>query len=572
MVIDKALFSYDDKNLILRPGKSVFEEKLFVEFLTENTNSGGTIIKLNIHPKVPITIHKLQLFFTHPYGNDASVFCNGYQSWTESREFGRDELIQPLRKVTSKLFNPYGDYGFTDYPGLSGHLHSWSYTYISEKENEIIFLGSTSEFTGFTLFRHEAPGSTLIVEKDCRGLFLDHSYPAINLFSGKGDRHDLFNEYFELMDFKPTHAKPAFGWTSWYEHYTSISHQIIEENLEAAANSGLPVDIFQVDDGYQTRVGDWTDIKPEFPEGMGAIAAMIKAKGIKAGIWLAPFICEKKSNIFRFKKDWLLKDKKGRPIKAGYNPLWSGDFYALDFYNQEVKNHLTAVFFTVLSQWKFDMVKLDFLYAVALHPPKNKTRGQVMHEAMSFLRKVIESKLILGCGVPLSAAFGTTDYCRIGADVHLKWEHGLLKWLRNRERVSTHLALTNTFGRYELNKLAFLNDPDVFILRKHKNKLTETQQRTLLLANVLAGDLVFSSDNFSLYDEETLTHLREILALFRRTHLRIEKQEDFYIARFKVDGKDKVAYFNLSGKEIKKLIAGVNVELEPYASKLVHLI
>jgi hypothetical protein len=37
-----------------------------------------------------------------------------------------------------------------------------------------------------------------------------------------------------------------------------------------------------------------------------------------------------------------------------------------------------------------------------------------------FLRECVGNKMILGCGVPLlAAANGTTDYCRIGPDIHL---------------------------------------------------------------------------------------------------------------------------------------------------------
>ena|GEM_PF-3606543 len=54
---------------------------------------------------------------------------------------------------------------------------------------------------------------------------------------------------------------------------------------------------------------------------------------------------------------------------------WSG-FYALIFYNPEVQEYIKNVFSVILNEWGYDMVKLDFLYAVCLLPRKNKTRGQ----------------------------------------------------------------------------------------------------------------------------------------------------------------------------------------------------
>ncbi|MFT7589891.1 MAG: alpha-glucosidase (family GH31 glycosyl hydrolase), partial [Limisphaerales bacterium] len=65
-----------------------------------------------------------------------------------------------------------------------------------------------------------------------------------------------------------------------------------------------------------------------------------------------------------------------------------------------------------------------------------KTLGDLMASAMEFLREVVGEKIILACGVPLASAFGNVDYCRTGADIHLSWDHTLLRFLRNRERVS----------------------------------------------------------------------------------------------------------------------------------------
>ena len=70
-----------------------------------------------------------------------------------------------------------------------------------------------------------------------------------------------------------------------------------------------------------------------------------------------------------------------------------------------------------------------------------------MNDTMTFLRNSCGDKLILGCGVPLGSAFGLVDYCRIGADIHLEWEHKLLKFLENRERVSTCLLYTSPSPR-----------------------------------------------------------------------------------------------------------------------------
>ena len=81
---------------------------------------------------------------------------------------------------------------------------------------------------------------------------------------------------------KPKH-QPLTGWTSWYNYYTNISEEIILKNTSAFAEKEVPIDVIQIDDGYQSRVGDWLKIKPSFPNGMGKVAKEIKNKGFKAG-------------------------------------------------------------------------------------------------------------------------------------------------------------------------------------------------------------------------------------------------------------------------------------------------
>jgi alpha-galactosidase len=234
-------------------------------------------------------------------------------------------------------------------------------------------------------------------------------------------------------------------------------------------------------------------------------------------------------------------------VAVGYSPYWSGKFYTLDFYNREVQDYLTGVFHTVLQTWGFDMVKLDFLYAVAVLPRPNKTRGQVMSDALHFLRRLVGDKMLLACGVPLGSAFGLVDYCRIGADIHLSWEHKLLKFLGNRERVSTIVALRTILGRWALNKRAFFSDPDVFILREQKHELTKNQQDTVFKINTLLGNLLFTSDSVGDYREEMLKKYKTIFT-FKHCHIYtvLDHGNNFFSINFMREEQNYIAYCNLS--------------------------
>ena len=119
-----------------------------------------------------------------------------------------------------------------------------------------------------------------------------------------------------------------------------------------------------------------------------------------------------------------------------------------------------------------------------------------MCDAMDLLCEVCGDKIILGCGVPLAPAFGKVDFCRIGADVGLDWD----KKPFSREDVSTQNTLLNTVFRRHLDGRAFLNDPDVFLLRESNLKMPLSQREIIAEVNSLCGNLLFVSDDVAEYD------------------------------------------------------------------------
>ena len=497
----------------------------------------GEKINVKIIPKIKMEINYISLEMDMTFSKTDTVFLNGYQTWTESREFNINEKISKPNRLIKSIINAYGDYTFL--PAPKDSLHSWTYTYI-RKINCILLLGSLSEASGYTAFVYSKK-MTLHITKDCSGLLIDKEYQVFDIFIIEEEENYAFSQFFAAMNLPSSKVVQSTGWTSWYNYYTNITQEIILENLNAFKSRNIPIDIFQIDDGYQEAVGDWLRINKKFPRGMKNLADEIKKCGYKAGLWLAPFICEKKSEIFKNHPEWIVK-------KVGFNLEWNGTFYVLDFYNKEFRDYLRKVFSTIFIDWNYDMVKLDFLYAVSLIKRRDKTRGQIMYEAMDFLREITGDKIILGCGVPLGCAFGFVDYCRIGSNIALKWEDKLLKRLNFRERTSTINSITNTIGRRHLNKLAFINDSDVFILRTMNNNLTKNQRYTLLLINLIFGGLIFTSDNINEYTEEEMSIYKSMFKLQDRTVEKIERQSVLKIY-FSIEDKKYLALCNLSNKD-----------------------
>ncbi len=513
------------------------------------------VVSLKIVTERCLKIQELRMIKDFQFAPDSRLFLNGYQSWTDSRELTVSDKMRGINFIPKFIvdrfsLNKYGDYDFKEYQNKIGILHGFSYAYV-RNHSELDFVGSLTERNGYTIINFDIINSKIIIEKDCKGLEIDKEYTPFEIAFLKGSEKTVFDEYFSLMNIEKPKVQPKTGYTSWYNHYQNINEKKILDNLEAVYSFEDKLDIFQIDDGYQTAVGDWllTD-KTKFPNGMKEIADKISEKDLIPGLWLAPFSCENRSELFKKHPDWVLNDEKGDYVKAGSN--WSG-FYTLDIYNENVREYIRNVFDTILNDWGYGLVKLDFLYSVCLIPQHNKTRGQVMCEAMDFLRECVGDKLILGCGVPLAPAFGKVDFCRIGADVSLDWDDKLYMKLIHRERVSTKSAVRNSIYRRHLNGRAFLNDPDVFLLRDDNIKMSNSQKRTLSFVNGLFGCLLFTSDNVSKYNESHKELFVNTLELQGATDIVVTDNNNCIIIEyslFQIRHKVKIDIINGKMKEI----------------------
>lgn len=458
------------------------------------------------------------------------MFFNGYQTWTYCPEYTEKDHIRGLNGLPKFIVDKfsldrYSDYQFMKYPNKRGMLQGISYCYFREGE-KFRLLGSLDEVPGYTCFVYNCKSETMELTRDCRGLVIDSDteYHAFDLFYAEGSEAEVFDAWFDALNI---HNKPPKikGYSSWYNHYQNISEAKILDDLTGASKVFDEGDLFQVDDGWEPFVGDWlTEDRKKFYSGMGVLAQKIHDAGFKAGLWLAPFVCEEHSELFRRHKDWLL-NYGGKPWKAGCN--WSG-YYALDIDNPEVVEYIRAVFDKVFNEWGFDLVKLDFLYSVApygtLIPGEecsgpdnismsalhkiNETRAARMIRAMKLLREICGDKLILGCGVPVMPAFGLVDYCRISGDVGLDWNDKPYMRIIHRERVSTKHAIGNTIARHGLDGRAHGNDPDVFFLRNNNISLDIVEENYLAELDAIYSSVWLTSDNLNAYTDRMITRYR----------------------------------------------------------------
>ena len=478
---------------------------------------GEDAVKIVIYPHEEMKIELAELIYDHYFENKERFFGNGFQSWTSSREYKKGDVQYGLRSL-SKLpiardfSGASGDYRFCEYGRDLYHGFSYCYFRIDEK---VELVGSLNERTGYTMFYADMRENVFVAKKDVEGLTIASDYRLFDLVRCQGGYDKVFDEYFALYPRKNTgRVDHLAGYTSWYNYYQNINEEIILRDLNGLKRAGDSANIFQIDDGYETKVGDWDIDEKKFPNGLKPIVDKIHEQGLKAGLWFAPFAAQFNADIVKAHPDWLVGDKHNRKLVSG--AAWGG-FFALDFEKEEVRDYIKAYFDKVFDEWGFDMVKLDFLYAAAILPRNNKTRGQLMCEAMDFLRECCRDKIILGCGVPLAPAFGVVDACRISCDVENTFKEKFYVKVTNQEIISAKMAMVNSVYRRHLNGRIWANDPDVFFLRDggmKKAGYTMQQKRLLATANHMFGNVLFVSDDIGEYDSEKMEILLDAYKKF----------------------------------------------------------
>ena len=525
------------------------------EIFDVRDEGGENAVKIVVNAKKAVKAELAELIYDHYYEQTERFFANGFQSWTSSREYKRNDVQYGLRTLSKlpivRTFSgASGDYAFTEYG--KDLYHSFSYTYFRIDE-KVELVGSLNERTGYTIFYADYAQNIFAAVKDVEGLTLDGEYQLFDIVRVQGTYGEVFDKYFELYPRKNTgRVKHLAGYTSWYNYYQNINEEIILRDLQGLARAGKNANIFQIDDGYETKVGDWDMDTVKFPNGLAPIVDRIHEQGLMAGLWYAPFAAQFKANVIKNHPDWLIRNKHGRPVISGI--AWGG-FYALDFEKEEVREYIKAFFDKVFNEWHFDMVKLDFLYAAAIEPRNGKTRGQLMCEAMDFLRECCGDKIILGCGVPLAPAFGVVDACRISCDVENTFKEKFYVKVTNQEIISAKMAMVNSVYRRHLNGRIWANDPDVFFLRDDGMKkagYTLQQKKLLAKVNHIFGDVLFVSDNVGAYDDVKMQILLDAYRKFDGKVLSAEHiAPEILKVVFEEDGtKQMLVFDDLSGDYI----------------------
>ncbi|MBQ7358261.1 MAG: alpha-galactosidase [Clostridia bacterium] len=482
-----------------------------------------------------------------PFETDVTdtVFMNGFQSATESRERAIVAKMSKVSTVSEYVHQKHsqktgGDYDFVPYKNKPGVTHGFSYCYFRQGDKIKLF-ASLDESTGFTVFKYDAWSGVLKISKDVTGVQKFDNYNAMSLFFCEGSEEEVFDKWFGMLSkSENAPADNLVGYST--KKLANINEDIVCERIESMDAFPVKANIFLVEGKY-CEEGDWLRYnRRNFPIGMREISDLIKEKGMLSGIALSPFTVDEKSNVFKDHGDWILRMEDGRFCKT------KDDKYILNSTNPEVKEYVREVLHTILFMWGFDLVKLNNLYAAGVLPTDGKSRGELMCDAMKFLRECCGGKLMYACDVPLMPAFGIADYCAVSCGAVSDNVPSILYSKKfYRESASVKNASADIVFRRMLNGRAFLNAPcEVSLYDKDfflDGNLNNAEQNVLTTLEGLFSPVLITTDDVLKYNQKQKRRFKKMCSLGTATEISVRRVPSGHVVGYRHAGKSYIIKF-----------------------------
>jgi len=504
---------------------------------------------------------------------ERAFFSNGWQSWSYSAAYGESETqrstrLGPIQTVINDNFG-------TAQPRSAGHFSGNMFGVIGDRAsgNGILigFLSQEQHFGSVEAWLKKSLSAALWANGDGTrldpGEVVETDWAVMQAVSLRNS--DPLADYLDAaatLNAVKLRSEIPVGWCSWYQYYQKVSADDIRQNLKTISDykKQIPLSLVQIDDGFESQIGDWFTFRNTFPNGVAGLSEEIRQSGLEPGLWLAPFIVHPKSKLIKEHPDYILRNRNGRPVNAGF--VWNVFTIALDLTHPGAMDYAWCVVEKAVKEWGFNYLKLDFLYAAALpghHKDPTKTRAQVLRNGLMALRKAVgQDTFLLGCGMPLGSGIGIVDAMRIGADVSGNWYPnymGVKPVFKKEPHIpSAKNSIQNVFTRAMLHNSWWINDPDCLLVRTNTN-LTLAEIQSLATAIALTGGSLLLSDSLPELPEDRIKIVQKLLPLIGRRAMVVDWFEREFPQRLRLDMSGPVgdwhllALFNWEDKE-KELV------------------
>jgi hypothetical protein len=280
--------------------------------------------------------------------------------------------------------------------------------------------------------------------------------------------------FFEPWTYRPW-PRPIVGWCSWFAFFDKVTEDDVKRTADVVSETLAPYgyEYLQLDDGYQRGTGLpelWVNTNEKFPSGLAALAAYIRGKGLKPGIWTNAAFTQ--SEYADAHKAWFVRDPSGAVARGN----WIG--HPVDASVPDAVDTLVRPIYEALRVQGWDYFKLDALRhlryegynAFRDHFARAGTgsdpTGAFRRYVGAVREEVGRDRFLLACWGVRPEIVGLVDGCRLGTDGFSY----------------AGLAQYNSF-----NNVVWRNDPDHI-------ELSDTEAWRSTMVTSLTGSLFMLTD------------------------------------------------------------------------------
>lgn len=442
------------------------ETEVFTTQLNNNDYSIDIHIKENLLKANISTSKQLHNFKINFYIKIDSNYCefltNGYQTWMPSQKIFENGKNCPLKnKMLAKITKGTG----LDYLGEYNKPYykeaSFGLCYFKTKDNsKTLLFCSLNECDTFTKYTFDFERHILKISREFYGYSINKNMEIANIIliennyyeafaklkeilnnnnnlnatayeNGKTedenaqnnsvctkDEQNIDYEYIITTNARQDIPKRIIGYNTFCEFKNNISQQLINNKIYSINKI---YNTFFIGDGYSEKSCDIFNIdNKRFPTGLKPIVDSIHEKGIKAGIWIAPFAISPLSQSFSKYADIALKQNNKQAVTC---PFWNGA-YSIDITLPASQEYLKNMF-DIIIECGFDIIYCDCIYLAGSIPTGGKTQAMLISDAIKLIKKFASGKTLILGGVPFLTAFGNCDFISISYEPKNIWQNPL---------------------------------------------------------------------------------------------------------------------------------------------------
>lgn len=167
--------------------------------------------------------------------------------------------------------------------------------------------------------------------------------------------HQLVNRHYARRATPSIHLPPdaefPYVMADTWGYGSNINEAGLRPFIDRAAEIGL--ELVTIDEGWETRIGDWQSDAARFPSGLRATVDYIHGWGMGAGLWLAFANVDPESAVAQAHPDWLAT-QGGQPLPGSF------DTHVLCLSHLPARQWIAAEIDRLVDEYDIDWIVQDF--------------------------------------------------------------------------------------------------------------------------------------------------------------------------------------------------------------------